>query len=751
MMEHYPVFIAGVDPFTILFYAIFIASTAIAYVGAQKAKRAAREAMDRARGRLYQTRTTAMPRRIPYGRSRLGGLDAWVAASGTKNEFMHFVLIWGEGPCEAVESLLLDGENVQWVLKSGSSTVYVPPTGHRFAGLIEWESKLGEAGQTAIGVGEVPTWTALDTMDGICYSRVRLKFDDEKWETGIPNISAIIQGRNDVYDPRDDTEKYTDNVALCQNHFMCMPVLGPGLVYANEIGDDELIAAANDCDTLVPLSVSELDTDDTGFVQSYEKAFTFNGMVSLDMETEEIIEMFRTAMAGMGTYVGGRWRVYAGTYRAPTFTITKDMIVSVVQRQIRTSKRDRYNIVKGIYSSEETNWQATDFPPFKIDQAITDDKERLHEDIDLINTNSISMARRIAKIYLMRSRLSRQVSLVCNVEALRAQPCLTVILDLPELGFVNQPMDVMAFDLQIDKGEVKIPLALRETSPDVYDWDPGDDGLVEDAENPVAPPADPIDPPPGHGGTPDPDYEDLILGSPIDGIVMECRHRAGVEGKISDSDTISADGASITSTAEATWNGSMWDLHLTASLSPPPVGEAGGYIKIPGSCADFGGILVGVSSYGLFGWGTSGSATITNWSAGGGTGSLQTCLNLSISGGLDLCVPGSGAWSAWTVVDAEETCDENCVAKKSLDPADCDNQDAQFKITRNGLNANTNYLISVSVLRRAIGGDGWGTVMFLDIIASTDGAGNLEYVGDVPQEAGYESCVANPGMWGSQL
>jgi len=203
-----------------------------------------------------------------------------------------------------------------------------------------------------------------------------------------------------------------------------------------------------------------------------EKRYTFDGIIQLDEEVESIIESFRTAMAGIAVYIGGRWKIFAGAYITPTFELTEDMIIGSVNYKTKASKADRFNTTKGVYSAELFKWQPTDFVAYVDDAAKVIDKEELVNDIELTNTNSGTRCRRIAKIDTKRSRLARTFSGDFNVEALRVQPGLPVLLTFPRYGFNQTPMDILEYGLSIMENQIKIRLTLRETGPEVFEWDP---------------------------------------------------------------------------------------------------------------------------------------------------------------------------------------------------------------------------------------------------------------------------------------
>jgi len=474
MFDFYPTIIAGIDPFSWVMIALFAVSGAVSYVSYQKAKKAAQQQTRQKSGLLYQTRGSALPRRIPYGMVRLGGIEDNVAASGPENEYMHYILIWGEGPIRKIIELQFDGVKVE--LEDSGGGLLVPVEGSPYAGHVQIQHNLGTLDQEALGVGEIPEWTVNDKLIGIAHSWLRLKYNADKFPNGIPSASVVLEGRVDIYDPRDESTGYSTNPSLIQNHFMCLQKMGPGLDYDDDIGEDELVAAANACDEEPTINGGSTGSGSGGGGEVKGPRYTFNGVIDLSRSAEENIRIFRTSMAGISAYVGGRWRVYAGVYREPSFVIDKTNLVGPIVTRTRSSKRDRFNIINGVYVSPATAYQPTDFRSYRRDDLIAEDGEELPDDIELLNTESQSMCRRLAKIFLLRSRYSRSCTVQVDIEALEVSPGETCYLNFPELGYDMTPMDIQTLSMSITEGKISFSMNLKETNPLIYEPDPDEEG-----------------------------------------------------------------------------------------------------------------------------------------------------------------------------------------------------------------------------------------------------------------------------------
>jgi hypothetical protein len=91
-----------------MYVAMLVFSVGSSVMAAQRAKKLAKKN----RGHLYQVREAAFPRRTAYGRVRVGAFEAHVASSGSNNKYIHYIMVWGDGPFQQVESLMLDNDVV---------------------------------------------------------------------------------------------------------------------------------------------------------------------------------------------------------------------------------------------------------------------------------------------------------------------------------------------------------------------------------------------------------------------------------------------------------------------------------------------------------------------------------------------------------------------------------------------------------------------------------------------------------------
>jgi hypothetical protein len=279
---------------------------------------------------------------------------------------------------------------------------------------------------------------------------------------------------------------WSDNWALVVRDYLSNPQWGLGS-RQSEIDDASVIAAANISDETVTLADS-----------TTEKRYTANGVVDTADGPFDILEALRTAGGpGVITWTQGTWKIIAAAYSSPVATITADWLAGDIQIQARSSRKDLFNAVKGVYVAPDKDWQPTDFPPVtnSFYQA-QDAGERIYKDIQFPFTTSVATAQRLAKIILERGRQQIVATLPCNLRALQLGIGDTVALTLPDLGWNAKVFRVENWQMNQEDG---IQLTLKEESASAYAWNNGEETTIDDAPdtnlpdpNTVFPPGNPI-------------------------------------------------------------------------------------------------------------------------------------------------------------------------------------------------------------------------------------------------------------------
>ena len=406
-------------------------------------------------------RSPISSRKLVYGKAKVGGTYVFISEGNNNSDrkYLYMLFAMASHEISSFDRIFIGDEEVT-INASGvvtSPTRYYPNSETRAEFFTDM---LGASTSQSLN-SKFTTNTDLATTDhfkGMSILQSILTYDQETWVSGIPNISVIVSGKNDIYDPRTGTSGFSQNPALCVANYL-MSDLGLGLS-TNDIDWTSVTTSANICDELV-----DLDTTPT----TQQKRFECNGMIDTQNDIKTNIESLLTSMCGFMVIEGGLYRIFAGSYRAPTLTIEEKDLISGYQIQSKNRISEQFNKVVGLYQSEETNFQPTNYPEITNASYVASDGQVLEKQINLTFTDDSARAQRIAKIYLEKSRRQYQISLAVNLEKFTLSPGDSVMLTLPNLGFNQKVFEVMEYKFGGNM-ELGLELTLRETSSSVYDW-----------------------------------------------------------------------------------------------------------------------------------------------------------------------------------------------------------------------------------------------------------------------------------------
>ena len=407
-----------------------------------------------ARDRLQMFRSSIANRRMIYGEVKVSGPLVFASSTGTKHEFLHMIIPLAEHEVDSIGDVYL-GDKLS--------------TDTKFSGLVRITKHLGTDTQAADAntVADVEEWTDAHTLSGVAYLAVRLKWDQNVWVSGIPNITAVVRGKK-AFDPRTSTTVWSDNPALCIRDYLTSPD-GFGLTSA-EVDDTAVTTAANICDELV--------ADGQGGTQ---KRYTLNGSVDLGDTPSSIMEGMLTSMAGALTFTQGVYRMFAGAYVTPTVTLTESDLRGEIKVSPHLSRKDLFNGVRGVYVDPSKNWQPGDFPPVtNATYEAQDGGQQIMRDIQLPYTTDGIMAQRLAKIHLEKSRQGVTCSFPAKLTALQLAVMDTVSVTVAQLGWSAKVFRIMQWQPSQDGG---IDLTMQEEAAGSYAWNNGDPTLVDPAPN----------------------------------------------------------------------------------------------------------------------------------------------------------------------------------------------------------------------------------------------------------------------------
>ena len=413
------------------------------------------------RGITQTTRDPAGSRKLVYGQIRVGGQIVFIANSGQTNEYLHLAVAFASHEIESFEEFWLNDKKVyeNGAVTSDWSDVVT---------ITKFDGTQTTADSTLTSVSN--KWTSNHVLNGIAYAHFRLKWDQDKFPQGVPNISAVLKGKK-VYDPRDTNQSATDsstwtysqNPALCLRDYLVDSKYGLGEDHTL-IDDTALEDAADLCDESVSLSGG-----------GTQNRYKLNGVIDTSNQIKDNIEQMLSAMGGRVSYSGGKYFIAGAEYQAPTVSFDEADVVSDIQVQTKQSRRGAYNGVKGIFVSEEKDYKVLDYPAQISSTYATEDGDPIYLDMPLPFVTNNFQAQRIAKIALLRSRQQTVVTMTVNLKGLRVKVGDTINVSNTHLGYSSKVFEVIDYSLAISYGALAVNLTCIETASAVYDWDTSDE------------------------------------------------------------------------------------------------------------------------------------------------------------------------------------------------------------------------------------------------------------------------------------
>ena len=446
-------------------------------------------------GTKFASRSSAAARQVVYGECRVGGTILYMQAGGTDNHMLHMIVAVAGHEIEDIKTVRFNDIDLTSTTSTISSTTVHTVTNADFTNtdnansftsgrLVRFSKHLGADDQAAnqFAISSVASFGGGITSDhrwrGIAYVYLQLVYDAEKFGSGIPAISFIVQGKK-CFDPRDSSTSFTSNPALIIRDFLTDTRYGLK-AKTSEINDTTntggFASAANICDQTVTLA----DGSTT------ETRYTANGFTNMSATGEGIINSLLTSCAGDLTYTNGQFNLFAGAAQSPTLTITDDDILEPIAVQTNPRSADLFNTVKAIYVDKSQDYQASDAPVLQNSTFLNADTPSGDSTANFVKTLEVqtpftvtsSMAQRIANITLNRNRQTTTISLTTHIKFLRLQPADWVYVTNERLGFSNKVFQVISTNLELVGSEaekvVVTKLILKEAASSVFTFGTSD-------------------------------------------------------------------------------------------------------------------------------------------------------------------------------------------------------------------------------------------------------------------------------------
>lgn len=232
---------------------------------------------------------------------------------------------------------------------------------------------------------------------------------------------------------------------------------------------------------------------DRRVIKKGEPRYYGGGIIKSDVEIGRNLQEIVSGMGGRVIAAGGKYRILGGKYYAPTYSFTEQDIVSTVSVTTKKSKTERFNRIKGIYTSQINQGNPSDYPIVENALYKTEDGEYIDRDLTLPFTQRPSTAQRIAKMELERQRQEIVVSASFNLKAFKVMAGDNVYFSFEKYGWSEKVFEILEWSLGFEGGDDLSPpvpvvnITMQENDSSVYDWNNGEETRVDPAPNTTLP------------------------------------------------------------------------------------------------------------------------------------------------------------------------------------------------------------------------------------------------------------------------
>lgn len=286
---------------------------------------------------------------------------------------------------------------------------------------------------------------------GIAWLRISLKFDQEKFPAGLPNIQVEVRGKK-VYDPRNGSTVFSSNAGLCILDYYRNVLKVPD----TELDMNQFIEAAN---------ISDQSVDIVATGGSY-KRYAINGAFDLTEAQSSTLDDLHKACAGEPTYMAGKHGLLVGAYYGPaTMDIREGQIISDVKIVPEAPIAQKLNTVTGTFLDPEQKYAETDYPTVTVAEYVTEDGSEYADDLKLRFVNNEYQAQALAQIKINRTRIGRSLTFTMNLSGYQYRPGYYVKLYLPAIGIDGQEFRITEWSFAPDNG---VNVTLKQETADVW-------------------------------------------------------------------------------------------------------------------------------------------------------------------------------------------------------------------------------------------------------------------------------------------
>jgi hypothetical protein len=406
-----------------------------------------------------------------FGRTTIGTDIIYSENHGSTKQYVSHIIAGASHLITSYETLTINDELVSFSGVNATGT---------WSGALVRQVRLGNETDASIpAISDALSLPSTATGKGIAHFQLRWTLSSDKLKSGIPTrISQEVKGAP-VYDPRKDTSvggsgahRANDQTTWEFNNGGDIGSNWALVVLFYLIGWRTVAG-----DLVFGVGVDLADIDYAGFMvaanicdQTVDSIprYRVGGIFLTDQNHENIISQLEAATGGKVSKFGGKYTIWIpNDDLTPVNDIGESDILRDIGVQFIPSGpiANLFNTFRGRYIEPDLLWQPVDYPEVQEATAVTEDgRERVKQhDFSIIQDKSI--AERVARQQLRRSRFSGTWRLALGPKGLLFKPFSITTLNIQETNNVNTVVRVI--DMEFSLAGIVI-LTLMEEDSSIY-------------------------------------------------------------------------------------------------------------------------------------------------------------------------------------------------------------------------------------------------------------------------------------------
>jgi len=425
--------------------------------------------VNQSNGLQVNNKNALAPAQFVYGKVRKGGTITFSESTGGNQKILHQIISIAGHEVDSIEDIYVNdipvqmtNENVTESIWDNKIKIYVH-TGNQTSAT----DTFANSTQTLATTLHSETTATSDFIGkGIAYLYCRFEYDSSVFSNGVPVITAVIKGKKvaTTINGVAQTPAWTDNAAWIIRDFL-----------TSEYGlQDSSIDYATFEEAA---SVSA----DTTILSDGSKQYTINGVIQATEQIGNVLQNMMTSCGGTLFWGAGAWRLFVGSFVAPTKILTLDDLRSGISLDTRMSMANNFNAVRGTFVDASSGWVSADYPQINSSLFLSDDNGvESVLDLNLPFTSNVIAAQRLAKQMLYRNREQLTLRAEFGLNALDIEVGDFIKFRNDRYGWTTgneKTFEVTEWRLSpnVDNGDLRVAMTLRESSSSAFGFNEADE------------------------------------------------------------------------------------------------------------------------------------------------------------------------------------------------------------------------------------------------------------------------------------